>query len=173
MITLIITTFMFQIRPEPILPLPGLPLPLVEEPDVEMPIPIRAQVIHNPLEVIYEVGRGRCQWWRCTTGQCHLYIHLLLVISYSYLFQIVPNGTIRGGDLLVTNVGHHYTRKVDNRPGRKQRWRCMTFNKGCKATVTEDMGTYIPGPQQHNCVPQPSKNTYITYIAWILYTWCV
>ena len=73
-------------------------------------------------------------------------------------YEVLPNATIRGGDLLVSNIGYYYTRKADNRAGRKQRWRCINKNKGCKGAVTEDVGTYVPGPQQHNCQPEPRKN---------------
>ena len=51
------------------------------------------------------------------------------------MFQIIQGGTIRGGDLLVTNVGYHYTRKADTRSGRSQRW-YTNRSRGCKATIT-------------------------------------
>ena len=47
------------------------------------------------------------------------------------MLQIIHGGTIRGGELLVTNVGYHYTRKADKRPGKRQRWCCITRNRGC------------------------------------------
>ena len=40
---------------------------------------------------------------------------------HKYCIILFPNGTTRGGDLLISNVGYHYTRKVDNRRNRKQR----------------------------------------------------
>ena len=60
------------------------------------------------------------------------------------MFQIIPGGTIREVDLLVTNVGYHYTRKADTRPGRSIRWCCTNRSRGCKATITEQRGTFDP-----------------------------
>ena len=67
-------------------------------------------------------------------------------------------GTIRGGDLLVTNVGYHYTRKADKRPGRSKRWCCINRNRGCKATVTDELVTFNIGLQLHNYERQPRKS---------------
>ena len=75
--------------------------------------------------------------------------------------QIIQGGTTCGGDLLVTNVGYHYTRKTDTRPGRSKRWCCTNRNRGCKATITEQRGTFNPGLQLQKgwckfCIALPS-----------------
>ena len=86
-----------------------------------------------------------------------LYKYIELHYHFNIMLQIIQGGTIRGGDLLVTNVGYHYMRKADKRPGRSKRWCSTNRNRQCKATVTEELGTFNPGLQLHICQTQPRK----------------
>ena len=84
-------------------------------------------------------------------------MYIWTIYHFNIMFQIIKGGTTRGGDLLVTNVGYHYTGKTDKRPGRSKRWCCINRSRGCKATVIEQQGTFNPGLQLHICETKPRK----------------
>ena len=83
-----------------------IPFQLVEQ-DVVLNIPIHTEITHTPTEVKYEVYT-LFSLIKYESVYILNYIITLILCFRSFMMELPM-----GDDLLVTNVGYHYTRKAD------------------------------------------------------------
>lgn len=63
-------------------------------------------------------------------------------------YEIIPGGTVKGGDLLADNQGYTYARS--RRRPRVTTWTCSNRGKKCAATVRQTGDTFERGSREHN-----------------------
>lgn len=73
---------------------------------------------------------------------------VVLIPDEPLAYEIIPGGTVKGGDLLADNQGYTYSRSR-KRP-RVTTWCCSNRGRKCPATVRQIGDSFKPGGREHN-----------------------